>query len=183
MHQDLETMLLGEITIKGTRGAKVKLLFQGLHMIVSFLCWFIILNFVSWISHLTLHFNISIFWLQIDLTSCLLCIHALYHIYIWTTFVKITFSKSIIFRVKHFWTKCAQMGYKNNFHQFNPFAFLIINVKIPFNFQKEWCTFGRKKGCFKKTRIVHSQGLNALNMQKKFWFVSSFEHVNFAING
>jgi hypothetical protein len=25
--------------------------------------------------------------------------------------------------------------------------------------------------------------LNALNMQKKFWFVSSFEHVNFAING
>ncbi len=61
-------------------------------------------------------------------------------------------------------------------------AFLIINVKILFNFQKEWCTFGRKKGCLKKTKIVHFQGLSALNMQKHFWFVSSFEHVNFAIN-
>jgi hypothetical protein len=35
----------------------------------------------------------------------------------------------------------------------------------------------------KKTKIVHFQGLNALNMQKKNWFVSSFEHVNNAING
>jgi hypothetical protein len=34
----------------------------------------------------------------------------------------------------------------------------------------------------KKIRIVHFQGLSALNMQKYFWFVSSFEHIKFAIN-
>jgi hypothetical protein len=43
--------------------------------------------------------------------------------------------------------------------------------------KKEWCTFGRKKNICKK------QGLNALNMQKLFWFMLSFEHVNFIING
>jgi hypothetical protein len=31
------------------------------------------------------------------------------------------------------------------------FAFLIINLKILSNFQKEWCTFDRKKMCLKKT--------------------------------
>jgi len=30
--------------------------------------------------------------------------------------------------------------------------------------------------------IVRSQSLSVLNMQKHFLFVSSFEHVNFAIN-
>ncbi len=34
----------------------------------------------------------------------------------------------------------------------------------------------------KKTKIVHSWGLNALNMQKHFLFLSSFEHVKFVIN-
>jgi hypothetical protein len=57
MHQDLETMLWDKITVKGTRGAKVKVLFQGLHMTMSFLCWFIIYNFVFRIPHLTLHFK------------------------------------------------------------------------------------------------------------------------------
>jgi len=61
------------------------------------------------------------------------------------------------------------------------FSLIIINVKIVFNFYKEWCTFGRKKGCLKKTRTIHSQGLSAFNMQKHFLFVSSFEHVNLAI--
>jgi hypothetical protein len=42
---------------------------------------------------------------------------------------------------------------------------------------------GRKKKRLKKTRTVHFQCLSALNMQKHFWFVSSFDHVNFAING
>jgi hypothetical protein len=46
------------------------------------------------------------------------------------------------------------------------FALIIINVKILSNFQKQWCTFGRKKRHLKKIRIVHSQGLSALNMQK-----------------
>jgi len=30
---------------------------------------------------------------------------------------------------------------------------------------------------------IHFQDLGVLNMQKKIWFVSSFEHVNFATNG
>ncbi len=50
-----------------------------------------------------------------------------------------------------------------------------------FDFQKEWCTFGKKK-TFEKNRIVHFWGLNALNMQKHFLFVSSFEHVKISIN-
>ncbi len=32
-------------------------------------------------------------------------------------------------------------------------------------------------------KIVHSWGLSVLNMQKRLWFVSSFEHVNFETNG
>jgi hypothetical protein len=39
-----------------------------------------------------------------------------------------------------------------------------------------------KKGRLKKIGTIHFRGLNALNMQKHFWFVSSFEHVKFAIN-
>ncbi len=37
---------MGENTIKGIKGAKVKVVFQGLHMIMPFLCWFITNNFV-----------------------------------------------------------------------------------------------------------------------------------------
>jgi hypothetical protein len=39
-----------------------------------------------------------------------------------------------------------------------------------------------EKKMFEKTKIVHSQGLSALNMQEHFLFLSSFEHVKFAIN-
>jgi hypothetical protein len=35
----------------------------------------------------------------------------------------------------------------------------------------------------KKKKNVHSWGLSVLNMQKHFWFMSNFEHVNFVING
>jgi hypothetical protein len=56
------------------------------------------------------------------------------------------------------------MGCKKKIISSNPFAFLIINVKILSNFQKEWCTFGKKKS-LKKTRIIHSPGLSALNLQ------------------
>jgi len=34
----------------------------------------------------------------------------------------------------------------------------------------------------KKLRIVHFRGLSILNMQKHFWFISSFEHVSFIVN-
>ncbi len=72
---------------------------------------------------------------------------------------------------------------KNKFICSSIFALLIINVKILFDFQKKWCTFGRKKSHLKKkTKIIHSQSLNVLNMQKHFLFVSSFEHIIFAIN-
>jgi hypothetical protein len=49
-----------------------------------------------------------------------------------------------------------------NFINSSPFALLIINAKILSNFQKEWCTFGRKMTFAKK------QGLSVLNMQKHF---------------
>jgi len=70
---------------------------------------------------------------------------------------------------------------KTIFINSSPFPLLIINVKILSNLKKEWCTFGRKKRCFLK-KTVYSQGLNVSNMQKRFWFLSNFEHVNFAIN-
>jgi hypothetical protein len=37
---------------------------------------------------------------------------------------------------KHFWVKCAQIGYKKKFINSNPLALLIINVKILFQFSK-----------------------------------------------
>jgi hypothetical protein len=49
------------------------------------------------------------------------------------------------------------MGYKNNLHQSSLFALLIINVKILSNFQKEWCTFGRKKTFEKKKECPFSR--------------------------
>jgi hypothetical protein len=47
--------MLGENIVKGARGAKVKIIFQGLHMTRHFENWFITLNFVFWIPTLTLH--------------------------------------------------------------------------------------------------------------------------------
>jgi hypothetical protein len=44
------------------------------------LCWFMILKFVFQVPPLTLHFRYKYIWLQIDFISCILCIHALYHI-------------------------------------------------------------------------------------------------------
>ncbi len=38
------------------------------------------------------------------------------------------------------------------FMNLNPFALLIFNVKVLFNFQKEWCTFSRKKMTFEKNK-------------------------------
>jgi len=42
------------------------------------------------------------------------------------------------------------MGYKKKFIISNPFALLIINVKIMSNLKKEWCTFGKENGCLNK---------------------------------
>jgi hypothetical protein len=68
-------------------------------------------------------------------------------------FVKATFSKSFIFRVKNtFEPNVFKWVVKTIFITSNPFAFLIINVKILPNFQKEWCTFSIKKGYLKKNK-------------------------------
>jgi len=50
------------------------------------------------------------------------------------------------------------MGFIKKIINSSPFALLIINVKILPNFQKEWCTFGKKKGHLKK------QGLSTLEV-------------------
>jgi hypothetical protein len=105
------------------------------------------------------------------------------HVYV-NNFYWSTFSKPIIFRVKNiFEANVFKWVIKTNFINISPFAFLIINVKILANFQKEWCIFDRKKVVWRKTKIVHSWSLNAVNMQKHFLFVSSFEDVKFGING
>jgi hypothetical protein len=89
----------------------------------------------------------------------------------------------IIFRVKNnFEPNVFKWVIKKKIVNSSLFALLIINIKILSNFQQEWCTFGFKKWCLKKTKIVHFWSLSALNMKKYFWFVSNFERVNFAIN-
>jgi hypothetical protein len=64
----------------------------------------------------------------------------------------------------------------------SPFALLIINVKILSNFQKEWCTFGRKK-MFEKSRDYPLLRFVCFEHVNFFLFVSSCEHIKFSING
>ncbi len=59
-------------------------------------------------------------------------------------FIKATFSKSIIFRIKNAFDQMLKWVIKIIFISLSHFALLIINVKILSNFQKEWCTFGKK---------------------------------------
>jgi len=54
-------------------------------------------------------------------------------------------------------------------------------LKFSLIFRRDGTHLVEKKDIWKKTKIIHFQGLSALNMQKHFWFVSNFEHVNFAI--
>jgi len=59
----------------------------------------------------------------------------------------------MIFKVKNiFEPNVLKWVMKTIFINSNPFAFLIINVKILSNFQKEWCSFGRKKKMFEKKK-------------------------------
>ncbi len=145
---------------------------------MSFFCWSITLNFVFQIPHLTLHFQYKYilitnwFYIMYIMHSCLL---SYIYIYIWTTFVKATFSKSTIFKIKNSFEPNVLKWVIKKLISSNPFALLIINVKVLPNFQKEWCTFGRKKRCLKNTRaFVHFQALNALNMQKNIIIIGKF---------
>jgi hypothetical protein len=99
------------------------------------------------------------------------------------TFVKIIFSTSIIFKVKSaFEINVFKLIIKKKFISSNHFSLLIINVRFLFNFQKEWCTFGRKNNVWKKKRIVTFKVWVLSACKKKKQIVSIFEHMNFAIN-
>ncbi len=90
--------------------------------------------------------------------------------YIWITFAKTTFSKSIIFKVKStFEPNVFKCVIKIVFISSSPFSLLIFNVRILSNFQKEWCTFGRKKNVFSK------------NKDCSFSMFECFEHAIFLI--
>ncbi len=61
------------------------------------------------------------------------------------------------------------------------FPFESSMLKILSNFQKEWCTFGRKKDVWNKQRLS-TFNVWMLWTCNFFIFVLRFEHVNFAIN-
>jgi hypothetical protein len=69
---------LGENMVKGARGSKVKVLFQGLH--ITHFIRVLVYSFVSWILNLTLHVRYKCILTKINFISFILCIHALYHI-------------------------------------------------------------------------------------------------------
>jgi hypothetical protein len=55
----------------------------------------------------------------------------------------------------------------------NAFAFIIINVKTLFNFEKELCTFDKGKKTFEKKIIV----IVVVNMQKYSWSIINLHQV------
>ncbi len=113
----------------------------------------------------------------------------LYHAYyaftpfitcIWTTFVKATFSKSIIFKVKStFERNVFKWVIETIFISSTP---LIINVKIFSNFQKEWCTFGRKF-FFEKNKHYPLSRFECFEHVKTFFIFVKLWACKFAING
>jgi len=119
-------IFLGANKIKRLKGAKVKIIFQGLHVTCAFMRWFIVLNYIFFIHILSLCVRYKYVLLHLDPISCIFCIHAHYHTKS-TTFVKTTSSKFIIFKIKN--TRLNQMCSLNvcvkmNFINFNSFYFL-----------------------------------------------------------
>jgi len=51
------------------------------------------------------------------------------------------------------------------------------------NFQKEWCTFGRKHRTFEKNKESPFWKFECFEHAIFFWLVSKFENVIFTING
>ncbi len=75
----------------------------------------------------------------------MLCIHAFCHINMNNLCLCYIF-KIHNFKVKNmFEPNEFKLVIKIIFISSSLFALLIINIKILFNFQKEWCTFDRKK--------------------------------------
>ncbi len=101
---------------------------------------------------------------------------------IWTTFVEITFFKSIYFKVKStFEPNVFKWVIKTIFINSSHFALWIVNIKILSNFQKEWCTLGRKKTHLKKNKNCPLSRFECFEHVIYFLYVSNFEHVNFAL--
>jgi hypothetical protein len=170
--------------IKRAKGAKVKFLSQGLYMtcVVSVLVY----NFKFYI--LGILFNIA-FYIQIHFNYKLILYHVYYAFmpsitWIWTTFVKGTFSKSIIFKVKNTFEPNVLKWVINlkNIGS-NHFPLLIINVKIPPIFKRNGAHLVFKKNVWKKQELSIFKVWVFWTCINIFWFVSKFEHVNFEING
>jgi hypothetical protein len=66
------TPMCSEITIKGTKGTKVKVFFQGLHMACVIFVLVYNLKFVFQIPHLTFHFDYKLILYHVYYHSCLL---------------------------------------------------------------------------------------------------------------
>jgi len=76
------------------------------------------------------------------------------------------------------------MGYKNNFSSIQillPFQSSMLK-KFPIS-KRNGAHFLEKKDIKFFKKIIHYRGFEGFKHKKKIWFVSSFEHVNFAING
>jgi hypothetical protein len=84
--------------------------------------------------------------------------------YIWTTFVKATFSKSINFKIKNmFKTNVLKSIIKKKFISSNPFVLLIIIS----NLKKERCTFAIKKKVFEKNKDYSFSKFECFNEHAK----------------
>jgi hypothetical protein len=75
------------------------------------------------------------------------------------------------------------MCYTNEFHQFQfLFALVIINVKIIFNFEKEWCTFDKEKSCLKKIKLSILKDWMFWTCKRTFDLHQILSIVNMSIN-
>jgi hypothetical protein len=90
----------------------------------------------------------------------------------------------MIFRVENtFETNMFKCVFKWNLSISSVFAFIIINVKTLFNFEKEWCTFDKEKRYFKKIPSYDSCLEHAKGLLKHHQFTTSFDQWNFINNG
>ncbi len=107
------------------------------------------------------------FWLQINFISCILCIFVFYSLnmnnYCYGHIFKIH-----NFKVKNTFEPNVLKWVIKKIIKLSPFAFLIINVKIDFNFQKELCTFG-----IKKMDVWEKQRLSTFKIWM-FWHTKTF---------
>jgi hypothetical protein len=76
--------------------------------------------------------------------------------------------------------KCV---FKWNLPISSAFSLIIINVNNIFNFEKEWHTFDKEKGCLKIKPSCDSCLEHAKGLLKHYQFASIFEKWNFINNG